>query len=42
MSQELLDQRAAEAMVRLLHEQRRSGDENDLAAVIRSEAVMRP
>ena len=41
MSQEPLDQRAAEAMVRLLHEHRRGGDKHDLAAVIHPEAEMR-
>src|SRR5262245_35053994 len=41
MSQELLDQRAAEAMVRLLHEHRRGGDEDDLAAAIHPQAEMR-
>jgi hypothetical protein len=41
MSQERLDQRQAEAMVRLLHEHRRGGDESDLTAVIHPEAEMR-
>jgi hypothetical protein len=41
MSREPLDQHAAEAMVRLLHEHRRGGGEHDLAAVIHPDAEMR-
>jgi hypothetical protein len=41
MSHGQLDQRAAEAMVRLLHEHRRGGGEHALAAVIHPEAEMR-